>query len=239
MKQKPSWLTRVLTMFLGAVAIWMLLTAPVTLKINNFHGMIRSVVAKEIKASDDDNAKAAWSLMKMTGADELLLQQVPRRFSYQTSYWSVFELSQHNGQIEQQTDQYLVSSLTKTGISKSDARKLVALLPKTELRQLEDEIDSYLHKYQTYFLIVVGILILSMLLVLLGHGLGIWLLSLLDLGLFALLLIVTSNIEPAVQADFYRGIQVTVGSAAYLSLVLSLLGLIIWHFGKKRVRKHD
>jgi hypothetical protein len=239
MKQKPGWLARIVTIILGVAAMWLLLTAPVTLKVNNFHGMIKSVIAKEIKASDDDNAQAAWSLIKTTGADDLLLQKVPRKFSYQASYWSMFELSQQSDQLEARTNQYLLSTLTKTGLSRSDARKILNLLPKTQLKQVEDEISSYLHKYQAYFFIIAGILAFSILLLLLGHGLGIWLIGLLNVALFAVLLILTGNAEPALQADFYRGIQLTVGSIAYLSLLFSLAGLIVWHFGKRKVRKHD
>lgn len=239
MKQKPGWLTRILTIILGAAAMCLLLTTPVTLKVNNFHGMIKTVIAREIKASDDDNAKTAWSLIKTTGADDLLLQKVPRKFSYQASGWSMFELSQKSDQLETQTDHFLLSSLTKAGLSRSDARKILKLLPQTQLKQIEAEISSYLHKYQAYFLIIAGIVAFSILLLLLGHGIGIWLIGLLNLVLFVGLLMLTSNAQTALQTDFYRGIQLTVDSTAYLSLLLSLAGLIIWHFGKKKGRQHD
>ncbi|MCI1359785.1 MAG: hypothetical protein LKG69_04540 [Lactobacillus sp.] len=239
MKQKPGWLTRILTMICGIAAMGLLLTAPVTLKINNLHGMIKSVVTKEIKASDDANAKAAWSLIKTTGADDLLLKQVPRKFSYQASYWSAYELSNQSEQIEDQANQYLISSLTKTGMSRRDAKKLLALLPKSQITEFEDQINSYLHKYQAYFIIAAAAMIISLLLLLLGHGLGIWLLGILDAVLVAILVILTSNLEPVLQTDLYRGIQLTVSSTAYISLLVSLLGILIWHFGKKRVRKHD
>jgi hypothetical protein len=116
---------------------------------------------------------------------------------------------------------------------------LLALLPKSQITEFEDQINSYLHKYQAYFLIAAAAMIISLLLLLLGHGLGIWLLGILDAVLVAILVILTSNLEPVLQTDLYRGIQLTVSSTAYISLLVSLLGILIWHFGKKRVRKHD
>lgn len=238
MKKKPRWLTRLLTAALGLVAFWLLLSAPLTLKINNLHGLIKSTISKEIKATDNDDAKEAWQLAKSTGADDLLLQNVPRKFSYQSSYLAALQLSQESGKAANQAQHGLVAALGQAGLSRRQARQLLALLPKAQIKKVEMQVNEALHKYQTCFWIVSAIACLSLVLIFVGHGLGIWLLNLLNLFLLVLLMLIASNSQESLQANLASDLQVTVAASAYAGMLLGLLGLVVWHLGKKRARRH-
>ncbi len=237
MKKNSFW-ARLLTAILMLVSFGMLLTTPASLKVNNFHGLVKHVINREIKAQGSEDLNEALSLFKQTGAEDQLLTGLPKRVHYEMSYASLYELSANKENVEKQFADEAVAPLKQVPFLEKYARRYVKKAMRSEQ---VTQLNSYLDQYKTYFLAACAVFAVCVLLVLFGHTTGVWLGLLLTAGCYGLLAVVAQQLAASLQTSVYPGIEVTLGSNCTLAVLIMVIALIVWqigrHFAKRRVKR--
>lgn len=100
------------------------------------------------------------------------------------------------------------------------------------------ELNSYLERYKNYFIAVLLVLVLTILLVLFGHSLGLWLGLVMALGLYGLEATVVQQLATSLQRQVYPGIEMTMGANSTLALIVMIAAVLVWqvgrHFSKRK-----
>jgi uncharacterized membrane protein YiaA len=237
MKKNKFWV-RLLTSILMIISLGLLVVTPVQLRVGNFHGLVKYVLEKQVKQQGSADLNDAWALVKQTGAEDQMLAGLPRHVHYEASYVSLYELSANKETNEKQVADEAVAPFKQEPVLAKLARRYVKkALHSDEVTQL----NEYLDRYKNYFIAVVIVLAICVLLVLLGHSLGVWLGLVMAVGLYGLTAVITQQLAANLQSELYPGIEVTMGSNSTLAVLVMVVGVVVWqvgrHFAKRRGRQ--
>lgn len=233
--RKNNFWVRLLTSVLMIVSFGMLLTTPANLRVGNFCGLVKHVLAQQIKQQGSEDLNDAWAFLKQTGATDQMLTGLPRQVHYAASYATIYELSANKETIEKQ----VVSEATQPFKQVPLLAKYARRYAKRALRSEEVlELNSYLERYKNYFIAVLLVLVLTILLVLFGHSLGLWLGLVMALGLYGLEATLVQQLATSLQRQVYPGIEMTMGANSTLALIVMIAAALVWqvgrHFSKRK-----
>lgn len=232
--EKNKFWVRLLTSLLMIISFALLLATPAQLKVNNFHGLVKYVLTKQVKQQGNPDLNDAWLLIKQTGAEDQLLTGLPRQVHYEASYVHLYELSANKETIEKQVAHETVAPFEQSPVLAKFARRYV----KKALRSDEvTELNAYLDRYKNYFLAVLVVLAICVLLVLFGHSLGVWLGLIMGIGIYGLTAVIVQQLASNLQGEIYPGIEVTIGANSTLALLVLTGGVVVWQVGRHSAKR--
>ena len=81
---------RVLMVICTAVSFFLLLTSVISLKINDTQAMGKAVINRVVADSDNPNLKDGVRFLEVSGLEQTLLKQLPKKYQVEMSYADLY-----------------------------------------------------------------------------------------------------------------------------------------------------
>ena len=192
---------RVLMVICTAVSFFLLLTSVISLKINDTQAMGKAVINRVVADSDNPNLKDGVRFLEVSGLEQTLLKQLPKKYQVEMSYADLYRAC------EKYNEQ---GKLTPKDLNLSSKTKL----------------EEIIYEYSIF--VVALLFLLAAILIAFGRASASVPLAIASVGSFMALWIAANDITTVLQANVYSGLRVTLSQGVWIGLIVGLATTILW-----------
>ncbi len=220
-----SWILRMIVIFCTLITMGLTLTAPITMKVST-PGLVKSVVNKAVKESDNQDVQNGLQLFQALGVEDVILSSLPKQLKIETSYYNFYKFSN-----EYQKEGKLTAK--QVGLSnKTDQEKiindLVLKFANNKLDEEKETINQGISYFKILFFAIVILYFLAIALIIFNKRIAFIPLLLGSVGAYAVSGFGASQLQSELQSTIYSGFKISLGSGFSLSVILAIILSIIW-----------
>lgn len=239
MRKISSGLLRIIAAFLAAVSVYLLLLSPVTVKVNNAHQMARDIVSDLVKQSNDPSLKLTAKLVKESGLEDELINNLPKNIELGYSYQDIYQLTKTYDSKGKLTSKDLGFN-SKNKLEEVINQFLVAQVNQ-KLKQEAEKVDHIIIIYRYSIFAILLLYILAIILFIFGRYSASVPLFIGTVVSFGALWLFCQEANNQLQTQVYTGIVFTLDSGIWFGLFVGVIVAAVWPFllrlSKKRENK--
>lgn len=214
--------------FTAAVCIsgFLVMEAPITLNVKNVRTMAQTVIKKSVNNTGDSRLIGTLKLAKDFGVEDKILEQLPKKYHYDLSYVSLYDLSasyQANGEV------------TAKNLSFPENNDVQKTVSKLMLNRINDGLDKNSNKvnrainiFHYFFFAAILLFILAALLILFGKYWAAIILLISTVGSFGALQFFANQVVQWLESNTARGFTLITSPILWTGLAIGIITAIIW-----------
>lgn len=217
---------RVLMVICTAVYFFLLLTSVISLKINDTQAMGKAVINRVVANSDNPNLKDGVRFLEVSGLEQTLLKQLPKKYQVEMSYADLYRACEKYNEQGKLTPKDLNLS-SKTKLEEIINEYIVKQI-NHKLKEKSDEVYHAISIYEYSIFVVALLFLLAAILIAFGRASASVPLAIASVGSFMALWIAANDITTVLQANVYSGLRVTLSQGVWIGLIVGLATTILW-----------
>lgn len=226
MKNMKKIILRVLMVICTAVSFFLLLTSVISLKINDTQAMGKAVINRVVADSDNPNLKDGVRFLEVSGLEQTLLKQLPKKYQVEMSYADLYRACEkYNEQCKLTPKDLNLSSKTKL---EEIINEYMVKQINHKLKEKSDEVYHAISIYEYSIFVVALLFLLAAILIAFGRASASVPLAIASVGSFMALWIAANDITTVLQANVYSGLRVTLSQGVWIGLIVGLATTILW-----------
>ncbi|MGO5501381.1 hypothetical protein ACTQV8_00865 [Lactobacillus amylovorus] len=226
MKNMKKIILRVLMVICTAVSFLLLLTSVISLKINDTQAMGKAVINRVVADSDNPNLKDGVRFLEVSGLEQTLLKQLPKKYQVEMSYADLYRACEKYNEQGKLTPKDLNLS-SKTKLEEIINEYIVKQI-NHKLKEKSDEVYHAISIYEYSIFVVALLFLLAAILIAFGRASASVPLAIASVGSFMALWIAANDITTVLQANVYSGLRVTLSQGVWIGLIVGLATTILW-----------
>ncbi|GAA3636772.1 hypothetical protein GCM10022297_14180 [Lactobacillus hamsteri] len=232
-----KWIIRVVAAIMTFVSLYLLLLSPTTLKINNTHQMAKNIIHRVVSESGNNELKMGIKMVEDSGLEDILLQDLPKKYKINFSYADVYHLSSKYDE---------KGKITAKDLNLKSDNNLTKVINSFLIKEINNKLDEestqvyHIISIYRYSLVVIVLLyILAAVLLLFGRYSASIPLLIGSIGTFGALWYFVTETSNEIHSKIYEGISINISDGVFLGLAISIIIACVWPFLLKYLRKSD